>query len=190
MADTDFSCDCGAIRGTVGAMPDQGLHLVCYCDSCRAGARYCGNDLAANAPLDLYLTPAQHIKVTSGRDHLAPFAFSPNGIIRWKTSCCGVQMFSTQPHPRNAFMSVVTARLAEPSTAGPVRTKTFVPVAGGKAKHEGKGGLLALVFRMLGARLSGKWRQTALFDAETGKPIAPLTLISREEKAALLAKTV
>lgn len=187
MGTAAFSCSCGKVKGRVTATPEKGAHLECFCASCRAGANYCGAHQQADAPLDLYLTPPQHVQVSQGLDQLAPFAFSPKGILRWKTKCCGVQMFSSQPNPKTAFMSITAQRFENKADLGPVVVKSFVPKANGKTKHIGIWPLVRLVMRALGASASGKWRQTPLYDVKTLKPIAPVTLISKEEKAALLA---
>lgn len=186
MSAASFSCDCGQIKGEVRTVPKAGNHLVCYCDSCRAGALYCGGTFAPDQPVDLYLTPPQHVTLHEGQEALAPFAFSPRGIIRWKASCCGVQMFSSQHNPKTAFMSIRTDRFTEPSVAGPVVTKAFMPKANGKTGHQGMGPLIQLITAAVISRLTGQWRKTPLYDAATLKPIVPVTIVSREDKKALL----
>ncbi|MEW9918904.1 DUF6151 family protein [Marimonas sp. MJW-29] len=94
-----FRCDCGKIEGVLHAAPRKGLHLECFCDSCRAGALYCGAKLPVGTPVGLYLTQPENITIDKGAEHLRTFAFSPRGIIRWKAGCCGVQMFSSQADP-------------------------------------------------------------------------------------------
>ena len=186
MTEVSFSCGCGQVEGSVKTVPRGGLHLVCHCDSCRAGALYCGAELPRGTPVDLYLTPPHHVRVTKGLGNLAPFAFSPRGILRWKTSCCGVQMFSSQPNPKNAFMSVRTDRLSDPDKVGPIRTWSFIPGAKGKNLHKGKRALVGLIFKAARARMSGRWRQTPLYTSYNKKPIAEITLVPRETKSALL----
>lgn len=182
-----FSCKCGQITGTVANVPEGGNHLVCHCPSCRAGALHCGATLEPDEPVDLYLTPPHNVTLSTGADQLAPFAFSPRGILRWKAACCGVQMFSSQADPKVAFMSVRADRFADPQNLGPVATRAFVPKPNGKAGHKGKRALAALIFKAVSARLTGKWRLTPLYNAATRKPVAEVTLISKEEKAALLS---
>lgn len=187
MAALGFSCECGQIKGTVDQAPDQGLHLICYCDSCRAGANRCGAGLKAGEPLALYLSQPKYYDLRQGIDHLAPFVFSPRGVTRWQASCCGVQMFSTQADPRTPIMSVPAARFETGSALGPVVCEAFVPQPNGKAGHKGKRALARLVIRALKDRVMGHWRKTPLYDVSTRKPIASVTLVSREEKAALLS---
>ena len=189
MAEVAFSCSCGQVEGIVDTVPRGGLHLACHCDSCRAGALYCGADLAPETPVDLYLTPPHHVRITKGIDRLEPFVFSPRGILRWKATCCGVQMFSSQRNPRNAFMSVRTDRLTTPEAIGPILTWSFVPGETGAKAHKGKRALAGLVFKAARARMSGRWRKTPLYTAYNGKPIAEPVLVPQAEKSALLGRT-
>lgn len=186
VAPANFSCECGRIKGEARVVPKAGNHLVCFCDSCRAGALLCGATLKPDEPVDLYLTPPQHVSLSEGQDQLAPFAFSPKGIVRWKASCCGVQMFSSQANPKIAFMSIRNDRFADPSATGPVVTQAFVPKSNGKTGHKGMGPLIQLILAAVISRLTGQWRKTPLYDATTLKPVAPVTLISREQKTAVL----
>ena len=183
-----FQCSCGQIKGEVKSVPDKGNHLLCYCESCRAGARYCGARISADEPVDLYLTPAHNVRIIEGQANLNPFAFSPGGVIRWKAVCCGIQVFSSQPKPKIAFMSLSARLITDSQAVGPVSTRSFVPKANGKTAHEGKVALAKLILGVLAARLTGKWRQNPLLDPETLRPIAEVTLVSKEEKRALLAQ--
>lgn len=186
MSNLPFSCRCGEIKGIVKAVPGGGIHLQCYCDSCRAGANYCGADHSAGTPVDLYLTPTQHVEITQGRERLTPFVFSPKGVVRWQAECCGVQMFSSQRNPKIAFMSLSTDTFEEAGKVGPVVTKAFVPKSNGKTGHEGIGPLMRLILAAAISRLTGAWRKTQLYDLATLKPFKPAILVSREEKRALL----
>lgn len=180
-----FACDCGGISGHVENPVSKGVHLVCFCAFCRAGAAFCGDAPPEGQPVDLYITQPTQITLDKGAERLRPFAFSSKGVVRWKAACCDVQMFSSQPNPKVAFMSVRTARLADSAAVGPVRTRAFVPKGNGKAGQEGIAGLAKLVFGSLGARLSGKWRNSPLYDDEMN-PIHPVRMLSRDEKKALL----
>ncbi len=181
-----FSCTCKTIQGHLHNVPARGIHLVCYCDSCRAAAQHAGDPPQEGAPVDLYLTQPENITITAGRDQLKPFAFSPNGIVRWQAGCCGGQLFSTQPNPKTAFMSLRIDKLVTPAAVGPVVSKAFVPANNGKTRHEGKGALFRLIIGSIRARVSGNWRKNPLYDAASGDPIVPVTLISKAEKTALL----
>lgn len=84
-------------------------------------------------------------------------------------------------------MSIVTARLDNADALGPVTFKAFVPTSAGKTRHEGKWAFARTIFGVLRAKLNGNWRKTQLFDVKTSNPIAEVTLISKDDKRALLS---
>lgn len=92
--------------------------------------------------------------------------------------------------PDNAKMPLfaLQTRLSQtPSVFGPVRTRAFVPQPNGRAKHEGYLPLAGTVWRMFAAVLTGKWRQSPFFDAATRAPIKAAQVMTKEERAAILA---
>ncbi|KIN64423.1 hypothetical protein Z946_3314 [Sulfitobacter noctilucicola] len=182
----EFSCACQKIRGELHNAPAKGLHLGCFCASCLAGALHAGDAPDKGEPVYFFLTQPENINVIQGLDQLKPYAFSPEGIIRWQAACCGGQIFSSQPDPKSGFMSVRTDKLSDHAALGPVRSRAFVPTGNGKTRIEGKARLAKYVFNAVRARLSGRWRKTPLYNVETEQPIVPVTLISVAEKRALL----
>ena len=188
MADVAFSCACGGLTGSIiDASPKTGSHAVCFCTSCRAGEVYSGAPDPAPDPIGVFQTSPHRINITSGQDQLAPFSFGPKNLLRWQAKCCGTAIFNTPRNPGLSFVAIRTTCLEETSTIGPVRSKGFIPTQDGKQRNEG---LYALIFnamcRMIGKRLSGRWKDTPFFDIETRRPIAPVTLVSKEERRALL----
>ena len=189
MHDAPFRCACGAVKGVLhNATPTGGNHVVCYCGSCRAGALYCGeNDPGADG-VALFQTTPDNITFIQGKELISPFAFGPRNLLRWKATCCGSFLFSTPRNPKVPLVGLFTQRLEDPSVIGPVKSRAFVPQPGStKTKHENLPALLRVFGRIAAARLSGRWRKTALFDTTTEQPIAPITLVSKAEKKALLA---
>ena len=189
MCDAPFRCACGAVKGVLHhATSDGGNHVVCFCDSCRAGALYCGENDPAPEGLALFQTTPDNITFSQGQDLIAPFAFVPRNLLRWKATCCGSFLFSTPRNPKLALVGLYINRPEDPSVIGPVKSRAFVPQPGGKkAKHENLPALLRVFGRILAARISGRWRNTALFDPQSGQPIAPVVLVSKKDKKALLA---
>ena len=188
MPDVAFSCSCGTLTGNIiGASPKTGDHAVCYCTSCRAGEVYAGAPDPAPDPIGVFQTAPHRIQIKTGQDQLAPFSFGPKNLLRWQAKCCGRAMFNTPRNPGLSFVGVRTTCLADTSAIGPIRSKGFIPTKDGKQRHEG---LYALMFtalrRMIGKRLSGRWKDTPFFDTATRQPTAPVTLVSKEERCALL----
>ncbi len=187
MAEVPFSCPCGKVAGTLADVsPRSGTHAVCYCASCRAGEIYSGGADPAPEPVDIYQTSPYLLTLAKGRDHLAVFSFGPKNLLRWKASCCGTAMFNTPRNPKMSFVGVRTSVIAQTAPLGPVVGKAFVPVPGKKPRHEN---LRAMLFdalaRILGNRVSGRWKSNPLFDTDTGAPIHPVHVVSPQERAAL-----
>ncbi len=184
-----FDCHCGTVQGSVSAAtPQGGNRAVCFCQSCRAGALYCGADDPKSDGVDLFQVMSHQITITAGHDQLRPFSFGPRNLLRWKACCCGVQMFSTPRSPKMALVGLVTARLADAGPIGAVKSRAFVPKGGGKTAHENLPALIKVAGRMLLTRMAGRWQETPLFDTETLQPIAAVTQISRQERQAILAQ--
>ena len=188
MADLAFACTCGALRGHLsGATARNGTRAECFCADCRAGELYARQPDPAPGPVQLYQTLPFRIRFTQGAEHLAAFSFSPRGPLRWQATCCGAPIALTMRSPRLSFASVRTDRLEDPAALGPVTARAFVEKPNGKRGHEG---LMRFVTgfatRALGARLTGKWRDTPFFDGD-GTPSGAVTLVSKADRAALTA---
>ncbi|MEY8839213.1 DUF6151 family protein, partial [Cribrihabitans sp. XS_ASV171] len=182
-----FACECGALRGHMDeAALRHGLHIVCHCADCRAAEIHLGRPDPFPAPVDLYQTSPDFIHIDEGAAHLGLFRLGPKGLLRWHATCCGAPLFNTLASSRLPFVGVLTARLDAPERLGPVRGKGFVPQPGGKSRHEGGGAIAwGVISRMISARLSGRWRRSPFFDLETGEPVAPAQVLTREARAAL-----
>lgn len=182
-----FSCGCGALRGEISpAGLRHGTHVECFCADCRANELAHRQPDPAPGPVGLFQMAAHHIKITAGQEHLALLRLSPKGLLRWYADCCGTPMFNTLAKPALSFAAIRSPRLTDPARLGPVRGRGFVPrPGGGKPKMEGMAPVLwGLASRALAARLNGKWRANPFFD-DSGAPIAPARILSREERATL-----
>ncbi|MBT8152945.1 hypothetical protein KMP13_03385 [Epibacterium ulvae] len=182
-----FSCACGTVQGHLS--PDGakvGTHVECYCADCRA------NELLHNQPdpapeaVRLLQISPDALTVTQGAEHLCPIRLSPRGILRWHASCCKTPIANSLPNPKLPFAGVRTAVFADPSTFGKVRVKAFIPQPGKQPRTKGAMLMVISMFKRMGAALlSGAWRNTPFFDTDTGKPIAEVKLLSKEERAPL-----
>ena len=185
-ANLTFACDCNTLRGTlVGVGPGAGTRVECFCHDCRAAEVYAGQPDPAPDAVQLYQTSPYRVRIEAGADQLAPFAFSDKGPLRWQARCCGATMFLTARSPKLSFTSFRTDRLDDDSALGPVVARAFVRKANGKRGHEGLARfIVGFARRALGARLSGRWKDTPFFDA-SGAPVAPVHLVSTAERDAL-----
>ena len=185
-ADLAFACDCKTLRGTLkGASPSNGARVECFCHDCRAAEVFAGQPDPAPGPVQLYQTVPFRVHIEAGADQLAPFSFSDKGPLRWQARCCGATMFLTARSPKLCFTSFRTDRLEDDTPLGPVIARAFVSKPNGKRGHEG---LARFVFgfarRAIGARLSGKWKDTPFFDAD-GHPVHAVYRVSKAERDAL-----
>jgi len=187
MADVPFSCRCGEIRGTLhGATPSSGNHVRCYCSACRAAIIYANGEDVGDAGVELYQTTPDKISFQSGRSNLGVFSFSPKKLLRFRATCCGVQMFTMLPTPKFALAGVMTNLLEDTAAIGPVAMEAFIPQPDGSSRHSSIMRLYSgTMWRALLARLSGRWKQTSFFDIKTGKPVAEVYVPTQEERANL-----
>lgn len=191
MTDLPFSCRCGALKGTLhDVSPSGGNHARCFCSSCRAGLIFTGADDPGDKGVPLFQSTPDKVSFESGEEHLAVFSFGPKNVLRWQAACCGAGLFITLRNPKIAMATILTERLGDTAPLGPEKSRAFVPVAGGKTKHEGAYSLIVgAVTRALAARITGRWKDTPFFDVEKLEPVAAVKLITKAERAALLAQS-
>jgi hypothetical protein len=187
MADVPFSCPCGGIKGTLhGATPSSGTHVRCYCSACRAAVIYTGGADPEKRGVEIFQTTPDKISLQQGRGSLGAFSFSPKKLIRFRATCCGVQMFTVLATPKIPLAGVMTHLLEDKSVIGPVACEAFIPQPDGTSKHRGVirlyGGVL---WRGFVARITGRWKQTSFFDIQTAKPVARVYVPGAEERANL-----
>ena len=187
MTDVPFSCTCGGIKGTLhGASPTAGNHVRCYCASCRAAVLFTtGRDVGTDG-VELYQTTPDKITFSQGQEKLAVFSFTPAKLLRFRASCCGVQMFTMLPTPKFAFTGVMTDLLTDANAIGPVASEAFLPQPDGSTRHRSVARLFGgTIWRALVARVTGRWKDTPFFDIKTGKPVAEIYVPTAAERANL-----
>lgn len=189
MMDVAFSCSCGEISGTVHKVaPNKGNHVRCFCASCRAGAVYCGAADPGDKGVTLFQTTPDKVTFDRGHDKLAVFSFGPRNLLRWRAGCCGDALFTSLRNPKFALLAIMTNRLQNTTAIGPVKSQAFVPTANGKHRHDGALAIFGGTgWRALKAFVTGRWKQTPLFDAETLEPVAKPVVVSKSDRKALLA---
>lgn len=188
-------CRCGKLQGELDS---QGVaaRATCYCKSCQVYARFLqaqpdflddagGTDVAPSRPSAL--------RFTSGAEHLACMSLSDKGIYRWYASCCRTPIANTAPTRKVAFVGVPRVALAESAAVidrelGPARTvlnteSATRPVTPTPARV---GWASVKIGKMiLGARLTGRYKNTPFFDANTHRPVRPVQVLTEQERAAL-----
>ncbi|WJY20154.1 DUF6151 family protein [Fontisubflavum oceani] len=178
MADLRFSCRCGTLNGHVThASPRGGNHIVCHCADCVRTLVHFGIEANQQDGVDLFQTTPDHIKIDSGKEHLALLTLSPKGAYRWYAKCCDTPFFNSPNTPRFAFATVLTRNIDRPEALGRVIGHTFLPTADGKTRHKNiTRPVISLMIKAGAALISGRWRDTPFFDPETREPVAAPTL--------------
>ncbi|MEM9434446.1 MAG: DUF6151 family protein [Pseudomonadota bacterium] len=187
--DIEMSCQCGAFTASISAAAyDTSNHGICYCADCQAFARHLGQDgriFDAQGGTEVFQTETGYLTLESGAENLALLKLRPKGLYRWFAACCNTPLMNTVGEPKIAFVGILAANLNTPSDQlGPVRFRYKTEQALGPVS-EPKGSIPGFVWRSLrliiGARLSGRWTSSPLFDAETGHSVvAPITLTEED----------
>lgn len=193
-------CRCGQLRGRVDASSSgrrrPGLHVVCYCDDCRAYVR------ALKRPelLDRFggsaiwqTTPAR-ITLDTGREQLACLKLGDKGMLRFHSACCatpiGNALGAGWP-----FVGLLRACLevddasAQRLFGAPTHVHGRLALGDVSAFAEPRASLRTIartVGFLLRARLAGAQRPTAFFDA-AGRPVVTPRVLSGAERDALRA---
>ncbi|SLN57445.1 hypothetical protein TRL7639_03124 [Falsiruegeria litorea R37] len=182
-----FSCGCGALKGHVTANGVRaGTHVVCYCADCRASERFFQQPDPAPGPVDIFQLSPETVVIDQGTEHLAAIRLSPNGMFRWYANCCNTPICTTLKSAKTPFAGMNAQRFDDPGSLGPVVSKGFVPAADGSRKHESAyRSAWPLIKRMAASRLSGRWKNTPFFDADSGAPVVEPRVIDKAERKAL-----
>ncbi len=190
-------CRCGRLQGSVEPARST-QRVICYCRDCRAFAYHLGgNDvLDAQGGTEIVASLPSKLRFDAGSDALACLSLSPRGLLRWYAACCGTPIANTPRNPKIAYVGLVHSGLEQgaPPLAqsfGPLRMAVNTGGALGPVRKTPAlataGSLFGLATTLLGARLSGGWRDNPFFDAGTARPVRAvrvLTLAEREQACA------
>lgn len=188
MTDIPIKCSCGKFRAQLNnAGPRHGCHVVCYCDSCQAFARYLGREdeiLDQNGGSEIYQASPGRLEILQGQEQLACVHLTEKPTLRWYADCCKTPIGNTLNTNKLPFIGLLHSCLdASDSPAGldgligPVRAR--VNGDGAKGDTSGlrisKSAPLSIYWRfailLLGTKLKGEHKKSPLFDHESGKPI-------------------
>jgi hypothetical protein len=182
----EFSCSCGSLTGHISADGQKsGLRLLCHCPDCRANELYHQKPDPVDG-VDLFQLAPHAITITKGAEHLRLMRLGPNGLFRWYAGCCSTPFANTLAKPQLAFAGLRSDLFADTNALGKIKAESQLRRSGKPPRNKGMARMVYGIFsRMLTARLSGLWRETPFFNAETGKPVAEPEVLTKEERARL-----
>ena len=185
-------CRCGTLRGVVVLAPST-TRIVCYCRDCQAYARFLGSPGVVDrfGGTEIVASLPKHVQFTNGLEMLSCLSLSDRGLLRWYASCCKTPVGNTPRSSKIAYVGLVYSCLeahAPPLQAsfGPLRMAVNTKAAIGDVRStpvSNAVGLLGLVGSLVGARLSGAYKDNPFFLAESGSPVQPVHVLSTAERS-------
>jgi hypothetical protein len=199
--DVELGCRCGQIHGWVrDVSPGAVNRAICYCDDCQAFLHHLGRAdlLDEHAGTDVVQVAPGTVTFDRGAERIVGVRLGPKGLHRWYASCCKTPLGNTLT-PAIPFIGMsLEALKGAPDNRrrdelfGKVRGAVFGQFATGGAP-EGSTRLQPLLIAnalrlVLGWKLRGKTWPHPFFDRATKAPSHPVTVLSRDERAALRPK--
>lgn len=184
-------CRCGAIRGTVDPR-----HLycraVCYCTDCQVFARYLGppgENLNRQGGTEVVAMLPASVHFTAGVDKLACMSLSDRGLLRWYASCCRTPIGNTPRDWKTSYVGLVKASLPNlDESFGPLKISFNAKSAHGDVKATPLAtflGVMRIMRKVIGARLSGRYKENPFFTANSGSPISTPQVLTLAERKSL-----
>jgi hypothetical protein len=196
--DLPIRCSCGALRGALrGISPDQGNHIVCYCDDCQSFAHYlerADEILDKHGGSDIFQHSPAKLEISEGADKLAAVRLTESGLMRWYASCCNTPIGNTLGTYQVPFVGLVvrcidqaTDQRTREAAIGPIRARVNARFAkGNRAELDAYDRApISMLFQMLStllmSRLRGDHKRSPFFDPDTGAPCVTPRVLSTEE---------
>lgn len=161
----------------------------CYCTDCRTFGRFLGQEsraLDSRGGTEIVQLAQGRVRFTQGLDHVAAIQLSESGLIRWYARCCNTPIGNTMRSPKWSFIGLVSACLARErldQDFGETVAEFGTATALGESKPK-QHGVLRTIGRfariVIGARVSGSYKDTQLFTS-AGKPIVGPRILSAAE---------
>jgi hypothetical protein len=190
-----LKCRCGSVEGAVGD-PERANRAVCYCKDCQAFAHFVGRAgeiLDSQGGTDIIQTTPSRVTIHRGHDKLACIRLTDKGMLRWYTTCCNTPIGNTLANYKLSFVGLIHNCLENSDKSvgdsfGPVRMWVNTQSAKGGIKARpiaAFGRMMAICGMLARAYLSGGYRRTPFFEAQSGVPAAVPRILSAAERQAL-----
>jgi hypothetical protein len=189
-------CECGTFRAALTGFPTNTPgRLVCYCDDCQTYLHWLGRPDLLDSAGGTEVIPVypSEVSFVAGREALVSMRLSPDGLLRWYSSCCKTPIANTRPKfpwvgVIHRAYSVDDPGLLE-RVLGPVRSRINGQFARGAppSRTSSKMGLkdvaVVLPFLLKGAVL-GRAKHSPFFEEDGVTPaVAPIVLPPEERTA-------
>jgi hypothetical protein len=194
-----LGCRCGSVSGVLaGVSPNNGNHVVCYCDDCQAFATFLGGAdiLDDRSGTEIYQTTPSRVQISSGASNIRCMRLTEKGMLRWYAACCRTPIANTLSRPRIPFAGLVRPFFGD-APDGRSRDAVLGEVTLRAFGRYAKGGMppgatdrpplsffLRITRLMLTGFVTGAHRPSPFFD-ERGDPVALPEVLSREQRARL-----
>jgi hypothetical protein len=190
-----LSCQCGAVQGELDAA-QGGTRAVCYCKDCQAYARFLARSDEMLNPLggtEIIAALPRAVHFSSGLERLACMSITTNGPYRWYASCCRSPIGNTPRDRKIAYLGLVRSCLSVPDDAlepafGPLNTVVNAGSALGPVRTTPIATMLGIAKigrNVLGARISGKYKENPFFEPGSNKPVSAPRTLTAQERATL-----
>ncbi|MDL2358609.1 MAG: DUF6151 family protein, partial [Pseudomonadota bacterium] len=171
----------------------SGMHLVCYCDDCRAFAHALerADILDGAGGSELLVTTPSTLALTAGMDQLRCLRLSPKGMLRWYWDCCNTPLANTSPGAGLPFLSIHRAFIDVDDSAllgTPIRVQACHakgPVPAPAERTTSLPTMLKIVAFLFSGWVRRAHQPNALF--ADGKPVVAPRVLSAAERDALRA---
>jgi hypothetical protein len=187
-------CRCGKAQGCVESVSKINMHVVCYCNDCRAFIHAIGRAeiLDEFGGSELFVTTPSQLRLTAGLENLRCLRLSERGMLRWYWGCCNTPLANTLPTTGAPFVSIHRAfiDLSNTDVLGPTRrVQARFAVRPPPPKSESSQSFATIfkimVFLLIG-RLRGAYKPNPLF--VDGMPAVTPRVLSDSENNALTSR--
>jgi hypothetical protein len=181
------------LKGYVSQPEDVINRGICYCKDCRDYAHVLGKaaeTLDSSGGTEVVAVSPKNVVFTQGIEKLSCLSLSEKGLLRWYASCCNTPIGNTPRNFKVSFVGLVHNCLEQSEQTivqsfGPV--KMWVNTHGAKGKVNAKAGstfmaIMRVMKVLLLSRLSGSYKTTPFFVAESGSPIKVPRIVSSAER--------
>jgi len=167
------------------------MHVVCYCNDCRAFAHALGRPdiLDKFGGSELFVTTPSNLRLSSGLERLRCLRLSEQGMLRWHWDCCNTPLANTTARPGVPFVSIHRAfvDLHDTDALGPMKRVQARFAIGSPPPGEEPSQSLATIAKVMSflliGRLRGAHRPNPLF--MDGEPAVTPYVLSPSERDAL-----